>query len=123
LGEEAGEMLYVTLKTALTALIIVAVSELAKRSTAFAGLLASLPVMSVFALTWLYVDTRDTVQVAALSRSILLMILPSLLFLVVLPAALKAGASFPLALVVAIAVTAAAYWLWLVALKQVGITL
>lgn len=116
-------MLYLALKTALTALIIVAVSELAKRSTAAAGLLASLPVMSVLALTWLYLDTRNTEQVAALSRSILLMIVPSLLFLVVLPIALKAGLGFPLALLLAAAVTAAAYWLWLLLLAQAGVAL
>jgi hypothetical protein len=116
-------MLYIVLKTVLTALIIVAVSELAKRSTALAGLLASLPLMSLLALTWLYVDTRDTAQVAALSQSILLMILPSLLFLVALPVALKAGAGFVLALLAAIAVTAAAYWLWVFVLKQAGIVL
>jgi hypothetical protein len=116
-------MLYITLKTALTALIIVAVSEIAKRSTSFAGLLASLPLMSVFALTWLYVDTRDAAQVAALSRSILLMILPSLLFLAALPLALKAGVSFPIALLAAIAITAAAYWLWLFVLARAGLTL
>ncbi len=116
-------MLYIVFKTALTALIIVAVSELAKRSTTFAGLLASLPLMSLLALTWLYVDTRDVMQVAALSRSILLMIIPSLMFLIVLPLALKGGFGFPLALVTASAVTAAAYWLWLLLLERTGLTL
>ena len=116
-------MLYLVVKTALTALLIVAISEIAKRSAPLAGIVASLPLTAALALTWLYVDTRDVAQVAALSNSILLMIVPSLLFLVALPLALKSGLGFPLAFVSASAVTALAYWLWLFLLKQAGVTL
>ena len=103
-------MLYLAVKTVISAALIVAVGEIAKRSPLAAGLVASIPLLSLLAIVWLYVDTRSVEQVSALSWSILLMIVPSLLFLVALPTALWAGAPFPLAALAAVAVTAAGYW-------------
>lgn len=67
-------------KVLITAALIVAVSEVSKRSTFLGGLLASLPLVSFLALLWLYLDTKDTAKVAALSTSIFWMVLPSLVF-------------------------------------------
>ncbi|MEQ8195315.1 MAG: DUF3147 family protein [Rhodospirillales bacterium] len=116
-------MFYLALKTVVSAVIIVAVSEIAKRSPLFAGLVASLPLVSVLAIVWLYADTRNPQQVIDLSRGILLMILPSLIFFIVLPAGLKLGVAFVPALLAAIFVTAAAYWGYTVLLARFGITL
>ena len=44
----------------LSALIIVAVSEVAKRSSLLGAALASLPLTSLLAFVWLYLDTGDT---------------------------------------------------------------
>lgn len=114
-------MLYLAVKTAVSAVLIVAVGEIAKRSPLVAGLLASLPLLSLLALLWLYVDTRSVEQVSALSWSILLMILPSLPFLIVLPLLLKAGAPFAAAMLAAVAVTAGGYWGYAKLLGRFGI--
>jgi len=114
-------VLYLAVKTLISAVLIVAVGEIAKRSPLVAGLLASIPLLSLLALVWLYVDTRSAEQVSALSWSILLMILPSLLFLVVLPLLLKAGAPFAVAMTGAVAVTAAGYWGYAKLLGRFGI--
>lgn len=114
-------MMYLALKTAVSAVLIVAVGEIAKRSPLFAGLLASIPLLSLLAIVWLYLDTRSAAQVSALSWSILLMILPSLLFLVALPLLLRAGVPFPLALALAVAVTAAGYWGYARLLARFGV--
>jgi hypothetical protein len=114
-------VLYLAVKTVISAALIVAVGEIAKRSPLLAGLLASIPLLSLLAIVWLYVDTRSVEQVSALSWGILLMILPSLVFLIVLPLLLKAGAPFPLAATVAVAVTAAGYWGYAKVLGRFGI--
>jgi hypothetical protein len=114
-------VLYLAVKTVISAALIVAVGEIAKRSPLLAGLLASIPLLSLLAIIWLYVDTRSVEQVSALSWGILLMILPSLVFLIALPLLLKAGAPFPLAAVVAVAVTAAGYWGYAKVLGRFGI--
>ncbi len=81
-------------KILLTTLTVVAVAELAKRHTLWAALLASLPLTTLLALIWLYVDTGDNTAVAALTVEVFWLVLASLPFFVVLPAALKAGWGF-----------------------------
>jgi hypothetical protein len=103
-------MLYLITKFAATALIVVAVSELAKRSTLAGAILASIPTVSVLAMIWLYLETRDTDRVANLSLDIIWLVLPSLVLFVVLPLALRVGIGFWLSLMAGIAATALAYW-------------
>jgi hypothetical protein len=57
------------IKIAVTAMVVVAVSEIAKRSPIWAALLASLPLTSLLALVWLCRDTGDSEQIAALSKA------------------------------------------------------
>lgn len=54
-------------KAVVTAVLVVAISELGKRSTLAGALLASLPLTSLLALVWLYRDTGDAVQAATLA--------------------------------------------------------
>ena len=98
------------LKVALSALVLVAVAEIAKRSTFWAAALASLPLTSVLAFVWLYLDTGDVQKVAALSGSIFWLVLPSLLLLVLLPFLLRHGWGFWASLAVSSAATAIAYF-------------
>jgi len=97
------------LKIALSALIIVAVAEVAKRTTFWAAALASLPLTSVLAFVWLYLDTGDVQKIATLSGSIFWLVLPSLLLLVLLPVLLRSGWGFWASLAVSSAATALAY--------------
>ena len=107
-------MLYFAFKTIISAVIIVSVAEIAKRSPLLAGLVASLPLVSVLAIVWLYVDTKSPEQVIELSRGILLMILPSLIFFIALP--------FTFALIASMLITAATYWLYTALLGRLGVT-
>ena len=101
--------MYLAFKVLISALVIVAVSEIAKRSTLFGALVASLPLTSILALVWLYQDTKDTTRVATLSSEILWLVVPSLLLFVLLPILLKRGVNFYPALGIAAACTAVAY--------------
>ncbi len=96
-------------RIALSALIIVAVAEVAKRTTFWAAALASLPLTSVLAFVWLYLDTGDVQKIATLSASIFWLVLPSLLLLVLLPILLRQGWGFWASLAVSSAATALAY--------------
>jgi hypothetical protein len=96
-------------KIALTAVTVVAVSELAKRSTLWGALLTSLPLTSALAFVWLYVDTGDTDRIARLSIEVLWLVVPSLLFFVALPALLRGGVGFWISMAVATVGTAIAY--------------
>ena len=97
------------IKILVTAALVVAASEAAKRSTLLGGLIASLPLTSFLALLWLYFDTKDAGKVAALSTSIFWLVLPSLVFFVALPALVKMKFSFPLSFGLATALMLACY--------------
>jgi hypothetical protein len=103
-------MIYLVTKFATTALIVVLVSELAKRSTLAGAILASIPTVSVLAMIWIYVETRDTVRLAAFSIDVVWLVLPSLVLFAVLPTLLRIGVGFWWSLAAASTATALAYW-------------
>lgn len=102
-------MYYLLIKTLISAVIIVAISELSRRSSLLGALLASLPLTSLLAFIWLYRDTHDTAKIAALSTSIFWLVLPSLVLFLVLPVLLRRGFHFPSALALSTLAMLAAY--------------
>lgn len=104
-------MVYLLIKLVVSAVLIVIVSEVAKRSGTLGGLIASLPLTSLLAIGWLYGETRDTEKVIQLTQSIFWMVLPSLIFFLLLPVLLRKGLPFPPAMAVACLATAAGYGL------------
>src|SRR5215510_3767474 len=116
----AQSMTQYLIKLILSAGIIVAVSEISKRSSFIGGLLASLPLTSLLAMLWLYHDTKDAGKVAALSNSILWLVLPSLIFFITLPVLLR-KLNFYAGFGMATALMLAGYGLMLVILRKVGI--
>ena len=111
------------LKIALSALIIVGASELAKRS-AFAGaILVSLPLSSVLALSWLYSETKDVARVSSMATGIFWALLPSLILFIALPVLLKRGWGYWPALGASCAATAAGYAAYAAALTRFGVAL
>lgn len=115
--------MYYIIKVAISAGLIVAISEIAKRSTLLGGVLASLPLVSVLAIIWLYVETRDVDKVSALAASVFWLVLPSLALFVALPLLLRQGFNFYISLGLAVGITAACYGLMMVALTHYGIKL
>jgi hypothetical protein len=81
-------------KVALTSVVVVGVSEIAKRSTLAGAVLASLPLTSLLAFVWLYSETGDVQKIAALSHGIFWLVLASLPLFLILPALLSAGWGF-----------------------------
>jgi uncharacterized membrane protein (GlpM family) len=110
-------------KTLISALVISGVSELGKRSTAAAAVLASLPLTSLMAILWLYSDTRDPERAARLSVGIFWAVVPSLVFLASLAFLLRSAIRFPVALTGSIVLTAATYFIYIALLAKAGIRL
>ena len=114
-------MMYILIKTLITVVVVVSVSEIAKRSSLLAGLIASIPLTSFLAFIWLYWETRDAQKVIDLSYSIIWMVIPSFTFFIVLPLALKLNTSFITAIIIATISTALFYWLFIELLDKFGI--
>lgn len=102
-------MLYLILKAALSGVIIAVVSETAKRSPGFGALIASLPLVSVLGMIWLWRDTHDPDRMAAHAGATFWYVLPSLPMFLLIPALLKHGLPFWGALVAGCLVTIGLY--------------
>lgn len=96
-------------KVLVSALLVAAAAELARRSSVFGALIASLPLTSILAMIWLWRDGTPNVQIAAFAMNIFWLVLPSLLLFLVTPALLRAGFGFWPSLAGGCAATAAAY--------------
>ena len=109
------------IKVIVSAFLIISIAELGKRFSPLAAILASLPINSIIAIIWLYAETKDSQKIIDLSNGIFWAVLPSLLFFVLLPVFLKAGLKFPLALLSASLIMAAAYFVYVFVLNRLGV--
>lgn len=116
-------MLYYALKVLVSALLIVAISEIAKRSTAFAALVAALPLTSLLAFVWLRAEGSSSAQIAQLSTQIFWLVLPSLVLFLVLPLLLRHGVAFWPSFALSIAATAGAYLALFPLVRRMGVGL
>ena len=116
-------MLYYAIKVIVSALLIVAISEIAKRQSGVAALLAALPITSLLAFIWLYVETGKTEIIGELSGQIFWLVIPSLVLFLALPALLRWGWGFWPSLATACGLTAAAYLLLVPLLRRFGVAL
>ena len=116
-------MAYYLVKIAVTTILIVLIAEIAKRSSFAGALLASVPLISVLAMMWLYIDTKDVAKVSDLATSVFWLVLPSLALFVTLPLLLKQGLNFYLSMSISIGITLGCYFLMISLLNHFGVKL
>lgn len=102
-------MPYLILKAAISGILIAIASTLAKRYPGFGAMIASLPLVSVLGMMWLWSEKPDTANMAAHSSATFWYVLPSLPMFLIIPALLRNGASFWVALVIGCATTVTLY--------------
>lgn len=108
-GATGGTMLLFLIKAAVSGLLVALISTIAKRYPGWGGLVASLPLVSVMAMLWLYGETRETEKVAALAMSTFWFFLPSMPMFLLIPLMLRSGWSFGVTMVTAVVVTMLLY--------------
>ena len=116
-------MLLIVTKYAVTSLVIVFVSELAKRSDKFGALIASLPLVTVMVMIWLYLENQGTDKVARHAYYTFWYVLPTLPMFLLMPVLLYRGVNFWLALGIGFAVTMLAFAGSAIVAKQFGVEL
>lgn len=114
-------MVYLAVKALLSGIIVMIVSEIARRSPAFGALVASLPLISVLGMIWLWRDTEDTARIADHAQATFWLVLPSLPMFLALPFILRSGVPFWPALIAGCALTAALYSMMVWVLSRFGI--
>ena len=109
------------LKVALTAVFIVALSEIGKRVPSVAGLIVALPLATAMTMTLMHLDGEAGPKIAEFARSALIYIPPSSLFIVAMWGALASGFGFWPSFAGSLAVTAGGFWLYALLLARFGV--
>ncbi len=104
-------MLHFALKSIISGILVAAASTLAKRYPGFGALVASLPLVSVLGMMWLWAEKPDARNMAAHSAATFFYVIPSLPMFLVIPVLLRAGTPFYPSLAIGCALTIALYLL------------
>jgi hypothetical protein len=111
------------IKVLISALLIATIAEISKRNPSFGALIASLPLVSILAVIWLWRDTQDPALVASHLQSTFWLVLPSLPMFLIVPFLLRAGNGFWLSLTAGILATALLYGALLLIAKRLSLQL
>lgn len=116
-------MLHLAVKAIISGILIAAASEVAKRLPGVGALIASLPLVSVMGMIWLWRDKPDPQLMAAHAGATFWYVIPSLPMFLLIPALLRQGFSFWIALAVGCALTIALYLAMTWAAPRLGLQL
>jgi len=114
---------YYIIKLIITTLLIVLISEIAKRSSLLGAILAAIPLVSILAMTWMYIDTNSSTKAVEFSNSIIWLIAPSMTLFLAFPILIKKGLGFYLSMGISIFLTVLAYYSVIFFLNKFGIEL
>lgn len=112
---------YFVLKALISGLLVAAASEIARRHAGFGALIASLPLVSVLGMVWLWRDTSDVPRMADHSTATFFYVLPSLPMFLLIPLLLKRGIGFWPALGAGCVVTILLYGIMVLVLTRFGV--
>lgn len=115
-------MTWLITKYLLTAGVVVLVSELAKRSDKLGGFVAALPLVTILALIWLYVEHQSQVKIANHAWYTFWYVVPTLPMFLVFPFLLPRIGFWP-TLLACIVLTIACFGLWALLVRRFGIEL
>ena len=112
-------MMFMLTKLFLTAGIITVITEVAKRSDKFGGLIAALPLTTILIITWMYYEGASSEKLSKHMSYTLFFVLPTLPMFVVFPYVIsKFG--FYFALLISLILTVACIYAFNVLAIQVG---
>jgi len=112
--------IYYLLKVIISAALIVFISEISKRSSLVGALTASVPVISVLAMVWLYKDTHNITAVASLAKEIFWLVLPSLSLFLTFPLLVQYRLKFYPALSLSLVIMVGCYFIMIFLLRRFG---
>lgn len=116
-------MAYYIAKLVITALLIVLISEIGKRYSLAGALLGAIPLVSILAMIWMYIDTQSSQSAVEFSQRIVWLIAPSMTLFLVFPLMIQKGFSFYVSLFSATILTIGAYYSVIFVLGKLGIKL
>lgn len=108
------------LKYAVTALLVVVISEIAKYSDKLGALVSSLPLVSILVLCWLFVEQQSGEKIANHAFYTFWFVIGTLPFFLMFPWLLERF-YFPVALAISLVITLIIFYIYLFLLEKFGI--
>lgn len=116
-------MIYLLVKALISGVAAAAASEVARRWPGWGALIVSLPLVSILAMIWLWRDTGDRDRLAAHAEATFWFVVPTLPMFLLVPALMRQGVSFWLALLAGCALTVVLYSAMIWAAPKFGLRL
>jgi hypothetical protein len=110
-------------RAALSGLIVALIALIAKRNPAAGALVASLPLISILGMIWLWRDTHDGALMANHVEATFWYVLPSLPMFLLIPAMLRGGVGFWVAMVAGCVLTILLYFMTISIAARFGVRL
>jgi hypothetical protein len=117
-----GGMGWLLTKYMITAAVVVAASELAKRSDKLGALIVALPLVTILAMVWLYVEKQPMEKIANHAWYTFWYVIPTLPMFLIFPSLLQRLGFWP-SLLVSATITVICFWLFALFVKIFGIDL
>lgn len=109
-------------KYLITAAIVVAVSEMAKKNDKLGALIVALPLVTILVMIWLYVEKQPIEKIANHAWYTFWYVVPTLPMFLIFPMLLQKF-GFWLSLMISAVFTVICFWLFALTVKQFGIDL
>lgn len=110
-------------KAALAGVIVALVATIAQRQPSFGALVASLPLISILGMIFLWLARPDAENMALHAEATFWYVLPSLPMFLVIPAMLRNGIGFFLSLAAGSALTISLYLIMAFVGRRIGLPL
>ncbi|GBQ22767.1 hypothetical protein AA0472_0876 [Acetobacter estunensis NRIC 0472] len=110
-------------KVVLSGLMIALASSIARRFPAAGALVASLPLVSVFGMLWLWLETHDAQRMETHVFATFWYVIPSLPMFLLIPWLMKHGTGFYVALLLGCVLTFVLYLLTMHLVRRMGMPL
>jgi uncharacterized membrane protein (GlpM family) len=115
-------MNWIIFKYLITAGVVVLISEVAKRSDRLGGLIAALPLVTVLALIWLYVENQSSEKISNHTYYTFWYVLPTLPMFLIFPYLLKKF-GFWITLSLSMMITLIVFYIFAKVMKSFGVDL
>ena len=110
-------------KYAVTAFVIVVISEVAKRSDKLGALISSLPFVTIMVMIWLYVEKQGSQKIGNHAYYTFWYVIPTLPMFLVMPWLMAKGINFWISLAICVLVTFGCFILTTIIARRFGVNL
>lgn len=116
-------MTYLITKYLVTALVIVVISEVARRTEKFGAMLGALPFIAILVMIWLYVERQGLQKIGNYSFYTFWYVIPTLPMFLLMPTLMSRQFNFWWALVLCAALTAGCFVATALVARRFGVNL